>query len=131
MEIKRNDSTMNRPEGDRVLDAPFVVMDIDDFEKQLKDEEAWEKNDRNGITIFKSDTLTSVVTCLHKDAEIKDNSVDGYFQVHVIEGKVKITTEAGDNDMKENQVIVFHPGVRHTIQASKKSTLLLQTFTQK
>ena len=128
MEIKRNESTLNRPEGDRVLDAPYVFMDINDFIKQLKDEEAWEKNDRNGITIFKTDNLTTVLTCLHKDASIKDNTVDGLFQVQVLDGKARITTDDGDIEMKEGEMITFHPNVRHSIEALKKSTLLLQTI---
>jgi quercetin dioxygenase-like cupin family protein len=128
MEIKRNDSTLNRPEGDRVLDAPYVFMDIHDFIKQLKDEEAWEKNDRNGITIFKTDNLTTVLTCLHRDAFIKDNTVDGLFQVQVLDGKVRVTTDDGDTEMKEGEMITFHPNVKHTIEALKKSTLLLQTI---
>ena len=131
MEIKRNDATLNRPEGDRVLDAPFVCMNLDDYVKQLKDEEAWDKNDRNGITIFKTDKLTTVLTCLHKDASIKDNTVDGLFQVHVLDGKLRITTDAGDSELKEREMIVFHPQVRHTIEALKKSTLLLQTINGK
>lgn len=131
MEIKHNDATLNRPEGDRVLDAPFVLMDIEEYIKQLKDEDAWDKNDRNGITTFKTGNLTIVLTCLHKEASIKDNSVDGLFQVQVLKGRIKITTDAGNTDMKEGEMIVFHPRVRHTIEALKKSTLLLQTVNEK
>jgi quercetin dioxygenase-like cupin family protein len=131
METKRNDATMLRPEGDRVLDAPYVFMDFDGFVRQLKDEEAWEKRDRNGITIFKTEGLTTVLTCLHKDALIDENSVDGLFQVQVLDGKVKISTEDGDADMREGEMIVFHPNVKHRIEALKKSTLLLQTINEK
>jgi quercetin dioxygenase-like cupin family protein len=131
MEIKRNDATLNRPEGDRVLDAPYVFMDLDDFIKQLKDEEAWDKNDRNGITIFKTDNLTTVLTCLHKDAAIEENSVDGLFQVQVLDGKIRITTDDGDTEMKQGEMMVFHPNVQHSIKALKKSTLLLQTINEK
>jgi quercetin dioxygenase-like cupin family protein len=131
MEIKRNDATLNRPEGDRVLDAPYVFMDLDDFIKQLKDEEAWDKNDRNGITIFKTDNLTTVLTCLHKDAAIEENSVDGLFQVQVLDGKIRITTDDGDTEMKQGEMMVFHPNVQHSIKALKKSTLLLQTIDEK
>ena len=99
MEIKRNDATLLRPEGDRVLDAPYVFMNFDEFRKQVKDEEAWKKRDRNGITIFKTDNLTTVLTCLHKDASIKKNTVDGLFQVQVLEGKIRKT------------VIIFHDGM--------------------
>jgi quercetin dioxygenase-like cupin family protein len=131
MEIKRNDATLNRPDGDRVLDAPYVFMDLDDFIKQLKEEEAWDKNDRNGITIFKTDNLTTVLTCLHKDAAIEENSVDGLFQVQVLDGKVRITTDDGDTEMKQGEMMVFHPNVQHNIKALKKSTLLLQTINEK
>jgi len=130
MEMKRNEATLNRPEGDRVLDASYVFMDLDQFIKQIKSEAAWEKNDRNGITVFKTENLTTVVTCMHKDARIKDNSVDGIFQVHVLAGRVRVTTDDGDTEMKEGQMIVFHPGVRHTIEATKKATLLLQTINE-
>jgi quercetin dioxygenase-like cupin family protein len=131
MEIKRNDSTLLRPEGDRVLDAPYVCMDFDGFVKQLKDEEAWEKRDRNGITMFKTDGLTTVLTCLHKDARIEENSVDGLFQVQVLDGKIRVTTDDGDADMREGEMVVFHPNVKHAIEALKKSTLLLQTINEK
>jgi len=131
MEIKRNDATFNRPEGDRVIDAPFVCVELDAYEKQLKAEEAWEKNDRNGITVFKTDSFTSVLTCLHKEASIRNNSVEGIFQVQLLNGKVRISTEAGDSELKEGEMVFFHPRVQHTIEALKKSTLLLQTINEK
>lgn len=131
MEIKRNDATLLRPEGDRVLDAPYVFMDFDDFTRKIKDEEAWEKRDRNGITLFKTDNLTTVLTCLHRDASIEDNSVDGLFQVQVLDGKIRITTEDGDAEMRQGEMMVFHPSVHHSIRALKKSTLLLQTINEK
>ena len=131
MEIKRNDATLLRPEGDRVLDAPYVFMDFDDFTRKIKDEEAWEKRDRNGITLFKTDNLTTVLTCLHRDASIEDNSVGGLFQVQVLDGKIRITTEDGDAEMRQGEMMVFHPSVHHSIRALKKSTLLLQTINEK
>jgi quercetin dioxygenase-like cupin family protein len=131
MEIKRNEATLNRPEGDRVLDAPYVFMDLNDFVKQLKDEEAWDKNDRNGITIFKTDNVTTVLTCLHKEAAIKDNNVDGLFQVQVLSGKIRVSTNDGDVDMKEGEMITLHPNVPHSLVALKKSTLLMQTIYEK
>jgi len=126
--MKRNEATLNRPNGDRVLDAPFVFVDIDRHVKQLKNEEAWGRNDRNGITIFKTDHLTTVLTCLHKDASIRDNTVEGLFQLQVLNGKVRVTTDAGDTEMEDGDLMVFHPNVRHSIVAAKKSSLLLQTI---
>jgi quercetin dioxygenase-like cupin family protein len=120
MEMKRNEATLNRPEGDRVIDASYVFMDMDQFIKQIKGEVAWDKNDRNGITIFKTENLTTVLTCLHKDARIKDNSVDGIFQVQVLGGRIRITTADGDIDMEEGDMIVFHPGRPAYYRGSEK-----------
>jgi len=120
---------MNRPRGDRILDAPFVYMSLDEYVKQVKNEDAWDKYDRNGITIFKTENATIVLTCLHKNAIMGENLVDGIFQIQVLDGHLRVTTDAGNSDLKEAGMVVFHPGVRHTVQAMKKSTLLMQTIT--
>jgi len=125
MENKRNEATLNRPEGDRVLDAPYVFINIPDFIRQLKSEEAWQKNDRNAITVFKTDKVTMVVVCLHAKAILKDNLVDGIFSIHVIEGVVRVVSPDGDVDMMANQMITFHQLVDHSVEALMDSVLLL------
>ena len=125
MENKRNEATLNRPEGDRVIDAPYVFINIPDFIRQLKSEDAWQKNDRNGITVFKTDRVTTVLTCLRAKAVLKDLLVDGIFTIHVIEGIVRVKSPDGDVDMQANQVMVFHQLVDHSIEAMMDSVLLL------
>ena len=128
MEIKRNEATLNRPEGDRVLDAPYVFIDIPSFIEQVKEEKAWEKNDRNGITVFKSDTLTIVVSALQASAEIRDNAVDGLFTIQVLKGDARVTTPDGDVNMTAGQLLTFHPQVPHSIQALSDSIFLLSNY---
>jgi hypothetical protein len=125
MESKRNEATQNRPEGDRVLDAPYVFINVPEHIKQLKKEDAWQKNDRNGITVFKTDKLTIVLTCLHAKAILKDNLVDGIFTIQVIDGVVRVTSPDGDVDMLANQVITFHQLVDHSIEALTDAVVLL------
>ena len=125
MENKRNEATINRPEGDRVLDAPYVFVNIPEFVRQLKSEEAWQKNDRNGITVFKTERVTMVVTCLHAKAVLKNNLVDGIFTIQVLEGIVRVTNPDGEVDMQANQVMAFHQLVDHSILALMDSVLLL------
>jgi len=127
MEIKRNEATLNRPEGDRVLDAPYVFIDIPAFVDQLKSEKAWEKNDRNGITVFKSESLTIVVSALQAGARLPDNEVDEFLTIQVLHGDVRVTTQDGDIDMKEKNIVTFHPGVVHTVQAISDTILLITT----
>lgn len=129
MENKRNEATLNRPEGDRVIDAPYVFINIPDFIRQLKEEEAWEKNDRNAITVFKTDKVTMVVVCLHAKAILKDNLIDGIFSIQVIEGVVRVASPDGDVDMTANQMITFHQLVDHSVEALMDSVLLLTNHT--
>ncbi|MES1215983.1 MAG: hypothetical protein ABUT20_10735 [Bacteroidota bacterium] len=125
MENKRNEATLNRPEGDRVIDAPYVFINIPEFVRQLKDEEAWLKKDRNGITVFKTAKVTIVLVCLHAKAVLKDNLVDGIFAIQVIEGVVRVSSPDGEVDMLANQMITFHQLVDHSVEALMDSVLLL------
>ena len=128
MEIKHNDATPNRPEGDRVLDAPYVFADLTAFTEQVKDEKAWEKSDRNSITVFKTEGMTIVLTAMKEGAVIKDNTVNGFFTIQVLEGNVKMETLEGDISMSDNQLISFHPRVPHSIEARTNCMHLLMTY---
>jgi quercetin dioxygenase-like cupin family protein len=128
MEIKRNESTRNRPEGDRVLDAPYVFADLPAFINQVKDEKSWGKNDRNAITVFKSDNMTIVVSALKQGAAIKDNTVEGFITIHVLDGQVDITTPGGDINAVEDNLVTFHRGVAHSISAKTDAVILITTY---
>ena len=125
MENKRNEATINRPKGDRVIDAHYVFIDMPDFINQLRTEDAWQKNDRNGITVFKTGRVTMVLTCLHAKAILKDILVDGIFSIQVIEGAARIKTIDGDVEMEPGQIIAFHQLVDHSIEAKTDCVLLL------
>jgi quercetin dioxygenase-like cupin family protein len=123
--MKANEATINRPEGDRVIDAPVVIADIDDRIDQLKDEKAWDKNDRNGITLVKNDRQTIVLTCLHADAEINDNLVDGILTIEVLDGRIRLVTEVETYDLKARSLATLRANVPHSIKAEKRSVLLI------
>src|SRR5688572_24223904 len=129
MEYKRNEATRNRPEGDRVIDALYVFVDIPDYLRQLKEEKSWEKNDRNGITVFKTQHLTMVLTMMHEKAVIRDNKVDGLFTIQAIEGVIRVSTIDGDFELKEKQLISLHSNEPHSIEALTEAAFLLSNYT--
>ncbi len=132
MELKNIDATINRPEGERLIDAPFVFADLPRYIEQLKHEDSWDKNDRNGITVYKTEGITIVLTCLHKGAVIEKNTIDGWLTVQVLEGEVDFTVKEKTQELGRNQLVSLHPGVEHSIKANKESVLLLinKTFDQ-
>jgi quercetin dioxygenase-like cupin family protein len=128
METKRNEATLNRPKGDRVIDGSYVFIDIADYTRQLQQEKAWEKNDRNGITVFKSDRLAIVLSTLKAGSQLPDNSVEGFITVQVVQGKINVITPDGDVVMTANQVMTFHPNIHHSIEVIDDSLLLLTNY---
>lgn len=126
--MKANEATRNRPEGDRVLDASYVIANIEERIDQLKGEEAWDKNDRNGITLVKNDRLTIVLTCLHKGVSIENNSVDGMVTIQVIRGKLEMTTGVDNFELNEKELITLQPNITHSLKAVKETTFLLTNY---
>ncbi|MEO8403751.1 MAG: AraC family ligand binding domain-containing protein [Chitinophagaceae bacterium] len=126
--IKYNDSTRNRPDGERVVDADYVYSDMPVYIKQLQEEKSWDEGDRNAITIFKADQVTLVLTILKEGAAIIDNTIDGFITIQVMEGQVVVTTGEDEFDAPKGQLITFHPGIPHTVTAVKETVLLLTTL---
>lgn len=126
--MKNNEATHNRPSGDRILDAPYIVANIEERIEELKEEEAWDKNDRNAITLVKTEGLTIVLICLKKEAAINDNIVDGIVTVEVIEGKLNITTNVESFELCERGIITLRPNIPHSMYALKESVLLLSNY---
>lgn len=128
-QIKNNEATRNRPQGERILDAPYVISDIAKRIKQLKYEDSWHKNDRNAITIFKTDELTIVLICVRQKAIISDNVINGIITIQVLDGKIKISSDLNAIEVKKQQLFVLHKNIHHSIEAMKDSVILLTNYT--
>jgi len=129
-DIKSNQATENRPEGDRIIDAPYVFIDTQNFIDQLKHERSWEKNDRNGITVFKSEKLAIVITALRTNAFVQDYSVNGFLTIQVLEGQVDVKTNDKNLSLTAGQSIVFHPHLSHSILAISDAVIMQTTVHQ-
>ncbi len=125
MEERHNEATTNRPEGERPIDAPVVLVNIPEFIKKIKKEKAWDKNDRNAITVFKSDKLRIILVAMHKKAEMTTERPENIFSVQVISGKVKLDTAGKSFDVSEEDLLVLHPNITYKIVALKKSVFLM------
>jgi len=129
MEIKYNESTELRPEGERLIDAPLVSMDIPEFIKKIKDEPAWKNRDRNAMTIYKTNGLRMVLIALHKDAELTRHTAEGIISLQVLEGKIMFNTDDQSVEIEKDRMIALHKGLPHSVKAIKESVFLLTLTT--
>jgi Uncharacterized conserved protein, contains double-stranded beta-helix domain len=125
MEEKMNESTPQRPEGERLVDAPLVTIDLPKFMRQIKSEPAWLNGPRNAITVFKSDHMRLVLIALHSGAELPTHTADGTISVQVLEGDIQFGTTDEAVQLREGQMVTLHEGIPHNVRAIADSLFLL------
>lgn len=124
-QVKFNEATPLRPEGDRALDAPLIQMNLDAFRQQIKEEKSWQTGDRNAITIFKTDSMRIVLVALHEGAEMKQHTAAGVISVQVLEGQISFRTALDTATMGIGQMSALHAGIPHSVYAIEESVFLL------
>jgi len=129
MENKSNDATPLRPDGERILNAPLVEMNLNEFIKQIKSETTWADSDRNSITIFKSETMTIVIIGLRENAELKPHKANGLTSVQVLEGKIEFKAEQQSIEIEKGQMIALQENITHSVRALTESFFLLTIAT--
>ena len=125
MENKSNEATLKRPEGDRLLDAPLVTMDLNHLMEQVRNEPSWKYSDRNSITIYKSENMRVVLIGLHQNAELKTHTTNGIINVQVLEGHIKFTTEQQVTELEKGQMLALKKQLPHSVFALKETFFLL------
>jgi quercetin dioxygenase-like cupin family protein len=129
MEEKFNDATKQRPEGDRLMDAGMVTIDILTFIEQIKHESTWKDKDRNAITVFKTNGMRIVLIALHEGAEMKTHSAEGIISIQVIDGRMKFYTSNQSVELGKGQMLALHKGIPHGVLAIKETIFLLTLTT--
>ncbi|HEV8082960.1 MAG TPA: hypothetical protein VGP55_07155 [Chitinophagaceae bacterium] len=125
MENTNIDATYNRPEGDRKIDSAVLLIDLPAFIKQIKDEKAWGQNDRNAITVFKTDKMRIVLVAMHRKATMQTEHPENIISVQVLKGKISVATNYASTEVDKEMILALHEKVPYTITASKKSIFLL------
>ena len=128
MDEKFNEATKQRPQGERIMDAALVTIDLRSFTKQIREEKSWKDSDRNAITLFKTDGMRIVLIGLHKDAEMIKHTADGMISIQVIEGQIQFTTEEQSVELASGQMLTLHENIPHSVLA-KEETIFLLTLT--
>ena len=125
MENKYNEATPLRPDGDRVLNADVVQLNLNQSIAQIRNETSWKDSDRNSITLFKSDSLRIVLMGLHKNAELTTHTAKGMISVQILEGRINFTAQNRQMILEQTQMIALHENIEHSILALKETFFLL------
>ncbi|RFP65116.1 hypothetical protein D0N36_10570 [Hymenobacter lapidiphilus] len=119
------DATPQRPEGQRLLDAPMVVLDLPALLTQIRQEPIWQESDRNSITAYKTDGLRIVLLALRAGAELKTHTAPGIISVQVLEGHITFTAGPQVAELASGQLLTLHAGIPHSVVAVTEAVFLL------
>ena len=131
MENKSTEATALRPEGERMLNAPLVEIDLNKFMAELKQETTWAESDHNSITVVKSDTSTMVLIGMHKNAELKEHTAIGNISVQVLHGEINFVAEQQTLSLAKRQMITLDANIPHSVTALEESFFLLNLVINK
>ena len=129
MDEKFNESTPQRPAGDRSIDAALVTIDLPLFAEQIKQEPSWKDSDRNAITVFKTNGLRIVLIALHEGAEMARHTANGIISLQVLEGQLQFNTDTQSVELNKGQMLTLHERIPHSVRAIKETTFLLTLTT--
>lgn len=121
--IEGTDSAL--PKGNRELDAPTIVLELDSLMQQIKEDATFKNNDKHSITIVKTEGMRIVMIALKPGAELKTHTAPGAISVQVLEGKIQFNTENASIELYKGQLLTLQLGLAHSVTASLESIFLL------
>lgn len=128
MEFKHNDATPQRPEGTRPLDAPIIPINLQKYIGQLQGEEAYHKNRKNAITVFKSENVTITLIVLDEKEVMQPGTEEpdpAIMNLQVINGHIAFDTSGSRVELKEGELLALHQLSPFKATALSKSICLL------
>src|SRR5690554_3183749 len=125
MKKKTSESTPMRPDGERVLNAPLVQIDLNKYIEQIKSEATWENSSYNSMTLFKSEAMTIVLIGMHAKAILKKHTTNAVISVQTVTGQLNFITEEQSVELSKGEMVTLQPMIPHSVEAQEESFFLL------
>ncbi len=122
MEVKRR---VRKTPGERMLDAPVLVLKVDEEIQRLRKEPEWLSGHENGITLSKYPHLRVVLVALRKGTLLQDHAVSGPMSLFVISGRINVVVGRTKHQLEEKGLCTLRKTIAHRILAVEDSVFLL------
>jgi len=77
------------------------------------------------VTIFHRAPVTQIVFACEPGGALADHTAHGLVMMHVVEGRLTVRTDEGDDALSAGYVLVLTPDVHYDVHALEASALLL------
>ncbi len=121
--VGETSGTSQRPS--RRLAAPALTFDLADQIATLKQENSWQRSDRNARTLVEEPAFRLVLTVLKDGARLREHSAAGWVSVECLQGKLRLQIGGDAVDLSIGQLVVLQPDLAHTVTALGEAAFLL------
>jgi quercetin dioxygenase-like cupin family protein len=111
--------------AEHAVAAPVLAFQLDEQIAELHSQQQWREEDRNAITLVKTETLCVILICMHENTAIPEHSVDGPFTITALQGHIVIELPGESRRLEAGDFAFFERALPHSVLAEEESAFLL------
>jgi quercetin dioxygenase-like cupin family protein len=122
-------SSRPHPGSERPLHGPLQRFDLGAEVGRLMEEGAWQRGQRNSITLRKGEGMSVVLLVMKAGDRLEEHAAPGPLSLSVREGRIRfMVAEEVEEKVAEagsDTLLTCDAGVRHTVEALSDAVCLL------
>jgi quercetin dioxygenase-like cupin family protein len=118
-------SSRPHPGSERPLHGPLQRFDLGTEVGRLMEEGAWQRGQRNSITLRKGEGMNVVLLVMKAGDRLEEHAAPGPFSLSVREGRIRFVAAEEVAEAGFDTLLTCDAGVRHTVEALSDAVFLL------
>ncbi len=114
-----------RPHPDARFAPPQLKIDLNALVARLRSEPQAGEAGHRQETLYKEGGLTIALFLFGRFTGLPEHHASGTVNIHVLIGRLKITTEDHVHELQAGQMLLLAPGIKHAVAAEVESAMLL------
>ncbi len=115
--------------SDGVLSGPLQSFDLNEAATRLREEQEWQEDRRNAITLRKAGGLNAVLLAMKAGDRLEEHAAPGAITLSVREGRTRFTAEGEAVEASPETVLTCDAGVCHPVEATSDAVCLVSIAT--
>jgi quercetin dioxygenase-like cupin family protein len=118
-------SSREHPGSERPLHGPLQRFDLGAEAERLMEEGAWQRGQRNSITLRKGEGMNVVLLVMKAGDRLEEHAAPGPLSLSVREGRIRFVVAEEVAEAGADTLLTCDAGVRHTVEALSDAVCLL------
>jgi quercetin dioxygenase-like cupin family protein len=118
-------SSRPHPESERPLHGPLQRFDLGAEIDRLREERAWQRGQRNSITLRKGEGMNVVLLLMKAGDRLEEHAAPGPLSLSVREGRIRFMVAEEVAEAGPDTLLACDAGIRHTVEALSDAVCLL------